>query len=359
MSSKTSVYERSILEQQKLFERAEVLFPLETLWNDLRPMLGKTAKTFVFMGQGSSLHVARWGADFFSTLGLSARVHSSMEVLQGLKHKAPGFKDIVPIMISQRGNEDFSKLVMDFFPRGILLKAVESPGKTGFLNLSVSSREVSRAYTFSVMASLLYVWFLGRCVSASSNKAWLNSFRAQRKALKDNIAPHFRKLQTSEIPRILKAIPFLTPWSTFHLISPPSLMPIAQEIGLKLQETAYIPALVHGVEDFLHGPLCSIEPGNHVLFLNDLSADPILQERFKQAQAFCHTLKTALISGPRIALGEEFHLKNTLANLLFGQSLALEYSLQRGTNPDTNRRDDALFEKAFHKIHSPISRARS
>jgi fructoselysine-6-P-deglycase FrlB-like protein len=118
---------------------------------------------------------------------------------------------------------------------------------------------------------------------------------------------------------------------------------IAHEVALKISETSYIPVRSYGIEQFLHGPRVTLDKESSVVAFTSTSQDRqgtlIKYANAVGAEVFeINDDQESFASMPK-----EF---NWLAQLVWGQQLALELSKQLGTNPDTVRKDQDVYANA-------------
>ncbi|MGH9983262.1 MAG: SIS domain-containing protein [Nitrososphaeraceae archaeon] len=121
--------------------------------------------------------------------------------------------------------------------------------------------------------------------------------------------------------------------------------PVAHEVALKISETSYLPVRSYGIEQFLHGPRVTLDKESSLIaftsksqnrqntlikYANIVGAELIELNDEKQQQSFT-------------PLSYEF---NWLAQLVWGQQLALELAKKLGTNPDTVRKDQTIYADA-------------
>ena len=107
---------------------------------------------------------------------------------------------------------------------------------------------------------------------------------------------------------------------------------VAHEVALKISETCYIPVRSFGLEQFLHGHRVTIDRQSTLVAFTSVT-EPRKDSLIKYAE----TVGTEVIEineNTFNVISKEF---TWLAQLLYGQQLALELSKRLGTNPDTVR----------------------
>ena len=150
----------------------------------------------------------------------------------------------------------------------------------------------------------------------------------------------------------------------------------ARELALKIEEAAWLPAVMRDLETFLHGHLPATGPDTGlVLVLTDPGGRAARVARARQALAASAVLGlraagvfaadvAAAIPGDltpagRIIVPEAPGLPGPLASLLGTagplQMLTLEIAAARGTNPDPIRRDDPRYLRAADVADAPAT----
>jgi fructoselysine-6-P-deglycase FrlB-like protein len=122
---------------------------------------------------------------------------------------------------------------------------------------------------------------------------------------------------------------------------------IAHEIALKISETSYMPVRSYGLEQFLHGPRVTLDKKSSIIAFTSKS-----QNREDSLIKYVNTIGAELIEinenqQPFASLPKEF---NWLAQLVWGQQLALELAKKLGTNPDTVRKDQIIYAEAGKRM---------
>ena len=116
---------------------------------------------------------------------------------------------------------------------------------------------------------------------------------------------------------------------------------VAHEVALKISETCYIPVRSFGLEQFLHGPRVTLDKQSSLVTftsLTELRKDGLIK--------YADTIGTEVIEineNRFDGVSKEF---TWLAQLFYGQQLALELSKRLGTNPDTVRADQSPYKQA-------------
>jgi glucosamine 6-phosphate synthetase-like amidotransferase/phosphosugar isomerase protein len=127
--------------------------------------------------------------------------------------------------------------------------------------------------------------------------------------------------------------------------------PIAHEIALKISETSYLPVRSYGLEQFLHGPRVTLNNESSLIAFTSKS-----QNRQNTLMKYANAVGAELIEvndemqqqQSLISSSYEF---NWLAQLVWGQQLALELAKKLGTNPDTVRKNENIYADASKDMH--------
>lgn len=123
---------------------------------------------------------------------------------------------------------------------------------------------------------------------------------------------------------------------------------VANEIALKISETSYLTVRSYGIEQFLHGPRVTLDKESSIIAFTSKSQDrqDILSKYANAVGAEWIEIndKEELLF---TSLSDEF---NWLAQLVWGQYLALELAKSYGTNPDKVRTDQQIYAEASKDI---------
>jgi glutamine---fructose-6-phosphate transaminase (isomerizing) len=115
---------------------------------------------------------------------------------------------------------------------------------------------------------------------------------------------------------------------------------VAHEVALKIAETSYLPIRSFGLEEFLHGPRVTLDKETSLIIFSSLR-EPRRESLINYARIIdCEVLD---INEDLFDLSMDF---GWLAQLLWGQQLALELSKELHTNPDTVRGDQYIYKEA-------------
>lgn len=116
---------------------------------------------------------------------------------------------------------------------------------------------------------------------------------------------------------------------------------VAHEVALKISETCYIPVRSFSLEQFLHGPRVTIDRQSSLVAFTSVT-EPRKDSLIKYAESI-GTEVIEINENTFNGIPKEF---TWLAQLLYGQQLALELSKRLGTDPDTVRSDQYPYKHA-------------
>ncbi len=310
-------------------------------------------KKLYLVGIGTSSHAAMGGEYFFRLLcgsKLNAQYIHSFEFV----HYPPKLEgETAVIIVSHRGWKTFSeratKMVKE---KGALSISVtgKNPQKEVILGehvLLTSYQELSSAHTVSYVTALAVLLQLAEAT-------------AQQLSVADKA-----KLGVEKLPELLKsALGFeqqakklaerLADRKRFVFVSYGPNLHTALEAKLKMQETAFLLAAGYQVEQFLHGPWVSLGSEAVVFFIAPEGAgkDRCLQA----AKAIKETGATTVLlteEGSPAEFADEVFFLPRMSELLTPpvyieplQFFAYYLALKLGNNPDKNRKDEPLYQKA-------------
>ena len=122
---------------------------------------------------------------------------------------------------------------------------------------------------------------------------------------------------------------------------------ISHEVALKISETCYLPVRSFGLEQFLHAPKVTIDKQTIILVFTS-----VIQPRRESLLIYAKVIGTEVIEINEDTSGFNRIPKEFvwLAQLLYGQYLALELSRQLRTNPDSVRADQTPYRKARNLV---------
>ncbi|MDQ2785005.1 MAG: SIS domain-containing protein, partial [Chloroflexota bacterium] len=220
------------------------------------------------------------------------------------------------------------------------------------LVLRTVARETSAAYTASHVGALTVLAQVATVLGERHDAAAVRGWRDALAALPEQIEEVLRR--EGEIESVARAI-FAAHCRIFCIGAGPNAI-TATEASLKARETAYMTIDGMSVEQFLHGPIVTVNPDDHIVAI---AAGPGTA-RIGQV---CNLLR--LIGAPIWIVGHAIEsvpdaprfllpgLPESLSPLLAVvpvQLLAYFFAVAKGTNPDTFRRDDPRYLAAFSSL---------
>ena len=139
----------------------------------------------------------------------------------------------------------------------------------------------------------------------------------------------------------MKMVEYLLPNFPGNLVIVGDLIREVVAHEVKISETCYIPVRSFGLEQFLHGPRVTLDKQSSLVAFTSMT-EPRKDSLIKYAEtigAEVVEINEKTFNG----VSKEF---TWLAQLLYGQQLALELSKRLGTNPDTIRPDQSPYKEA-------------
>lgn len=300
----SSRYERNLLGQAA--DVAAALKAPKPSW-----MTRPKARKIFLVGVGTNDNAAHMAAWLWSSAGLDARaVHGHDFVSRPYRL---GRGDL-GVFLSHGGGRSFTVRAEEMARRaGAETVVVTSDGGKwpgAPRRLETGRREDTRAYTHSYTTTM----------------AWLMRW-AQSPAL---LAP-FRR-----VGRSLKwgpAFPKVTPATDLVLLGDGLREWVAREAALKVLETSYLKVRAYGLEEFLHGPHVSVGRGSVVVGFSAPGAG-----RWKAARGWLSATGVPFV---------EVRSADWLAQVLWGQRLALACCRRLGQNPDLLRGGDPRYARGL------------
>jgi glucosamine--fructose-6-phosphate aminotransferase (isomerizing) len=322
--------------------------------------LGKPRRWFG-IGTGSSLHAASVFASQLQLLSdgrVDARAADAFE----FQLHPPALRDEDAVVgWSHRGKNPFVARALSLAETtgalSIAVTARGTPFRGKTLTLETGALDNSFLHTVSYTTALAAGASLALeiCRAAGAERSRLDRFS---RALLEIPALASRVIESSE--------PFARSLASDHRDAPRLVVlgygpdaSTAAEAALKIQESAYVPALGLSVERFLHGPIAVVEEGTLVWLL---AVGATGRDRAAQAAA-----ALGEVGAVRVALLPEDDREfsklverslsvpsvpepwSPLLSVLPLQWFALFLGLERGHDPDRNRRDDPRFARAAER----------
>ncbi|PWU80586.1 MAG: hypothetical protein DLM72_11380 [Candidatus Nitrosopolaris wilkensis] len=316
-----SLYEANILNQKREWKRILDL-PLPSALYTIDP----TKRRTVFVGIGSSYWAAR-----FSEFLWRQYVNPDCISIQSYDFVRSRYlispNDLF-VVFSHRGTKTFSIQSLGLAKKSgattILVTGLGSPNHpTADIRIETCAQENCGTFTISLTSALVrMIQWIGL-----SNKNIVERF----KQTIDNIAIPM-KMEENLLPKFL---------GNLVIVGDLIREVVAHEVALKISETCYIPVRSFGLEQFLHGPRVTLDKQSSLVAFTSIT-EPRKDSLIKYAETI--GAEVIEINEKKFnGISKEF---TWLAQLLYGQQLALELSKSLGTNPDTVRADQSPYNEA-------------
>jgi fructoselysine-6-P-deglycase FrlB-like protein len=318
----TSLYELNMLNQLEEWKRI-LDSPLPSAIYTINP----TKRRTIFVGIGSSYWAAR-----FSEFLWREFVNPDCISLQSYDFVSSKYlisSNDIFVVFSHRGTKTFSIQSLDIARKSrastVLVTGVGSPENltsitTPDIRIETCAQENCGAFTISLTSALVrMIQWLGL-----SNKDILERFHDTI----DNITLPM-EMEEYLLPKFPAKLVIVG-----HLIREV----VAHEVALKISETCYIPVRSFGLEQ---GPRVTLDRQSSLVAFTSVT-EPRKDSLIKYAE----TIGTEVIEINENKFNDISKEFTWLAQLLYGQQLALELSKRLGTNPDTVRSDQYPYKHA-------------
>ncbi|MGH9965370.1 MAG: SIS domain-containing protein [Nitrososphaeraceae archaeon] len=317
----TSLYEMNILNQPTDWRNLlNISLPVD--------LSTTRASRIVFVGIGSSYWVSKFAEFLWREYNKTNAIAELLSVQSFDFVKSKYFvshKDVV-VVFSHRGTKTFSigalEVAKKYGATTILITGIGSPlNNDADFRIETCAQENCGAFTVSLTSAIArIVQWIGL-----SNIEFLEKFKETIDTLEKNIP---FKLLLPEFPNNLVIVGDLIREIVAH------------EIALKISETVYLPVRSYGLEEFLHGPRVTLDRQTSLVIFSTLH-EPRREALINYTRIIgCEVLD---IKEEIFDLPKEF---GWLAQLIWGQQLALELSKELKTNPDIARNDQLLYKEA-------------
>lgn len=242
--------------------------------------------------------------------------------------------DIV-VVFSHRGTKTFSIRALEMANRRYNVRTALITGLLSPISINTDFRietcpqENCGAFTISLTSAIVRV------------VQWIDLFS-------NGLIDRFRIwLESIRLPFIIEKLP------KFHnkLIIVGDLIreAVAHEVALKISETSYMAVRCYGMEQILHGPKVTLDNDSSIIAYTSSSRDR--QDSLREyANAVAAEFNEINDAQKQLfpSSSKEF---NWLAQLIWGQQLALELAKKLDTNPDTVRGDQSIYVDANRNVH--------
>ena len=317
-----SLYEGNILNQPLEWKR---------LLNSPIPIELKNLQVnkIIFIGIGSSYWVARFAEFLWREYNAETAItSSSLQSFEFVRSKYTVSNSDIVVVFSHRGTKVFSMKALEIARESgavtVLITGIGSPLKTNDIvdfRIETCPQESCGAFTISLTSAITRIiqWI------GMYNSVFLEKFKSAANLLEKELP---FKVQ---LPKFFDKLVILG-----DLIREA----VAHEIALKISENSYLPVRSFGLEEFLHGPRVTLDGKSSLIILSS-KREPRRESLINYAKTIgCEVLD---IHEDLFDLPIEFRW---LAQLLWGQQLALEASRALKTNPDSARADQHLYNEA-------------
>jgi fructoselysine-6-P-deglycase FrlB-like protein len=316
-----SLYETNVLnqlEEWKRILRSNLPSALYTINSDKRRI--------VFVGIGSSFWAARiseflW-REYINPNCISLQSYDFVESPHYITDH-----DIF-VVFSHRGTKTFSLQALEIARKlgatTVLVTGIGSPDNSSAdIRIETCAQENCGAFTISLTSAI------ARIIQLVGS-------------LNNDIFERFHEtIDKIQLPFKIQKIPTYT--TKFVLVGDLIRETVAHEVALKIYETCYLPVRSLGLEQFLHGPRVTIDKQTSILAFTSVT-QPRRESLLNYAEAIGSEVIEINEDTPGLnGITNEFVW---LAQLLYGQYMALELSRRLGTNPDTIRADQTPYREA-------------
>ncbi len=311
----------------------------------------ESARRVFVTGIGTSYHAALMGAWFIRAAGKDARAVSSFDLANYPESWMLDPDDAV-IVMAHSGVKTFSKIALDrAIEAGAAVISIgsataEHPGSQAVLR--TVEREKSAAFTSSHLSAMTVLAQVAVQLGSEWNALGIQDWKAHLRRL-PGLVQGLLDRQDEVRPVATKAVD-----RRIYAAGAGPNEVTALEAVIKVREAAYgwIDALA--AEQFLHGPLIGVQPGDLGIMVNVPGA------AFERTSAIAQVLSRigldlwlvgqgveTIPDATVFALPEFPEILSPLLATVPMQMLAYEMAAAKGINPDTFRRDDELFKNAL------------
>jgi fructoselysine-6-P-deglycase FrlB-like protein len=320
----TFLYETNILNQPLEWRRIlDIPLPSKLSAVDL--------KRIHFIGIGSSFWAAKI-AEFLwrEYVQMDANALQSYDFVKSKYFVSPN--DIV-VIFSHRGTKTFSRRALEiakgrYGATTVLVTGIQSPISINTdIRIETCPQENCGAFTISLTSAIVRIL------------QWIDM-------ISGGLVERFRLcLESFRLPFKIQRLP------RFHdkliLIGDLIREAIAHEVALKISETSYLPVRSYGIEQVLHGPRVTLDRESSIIAFTSAS-----QDRQDSVIKYASAVGAELIeiNDEQQSFTSSFKEFSWLAQLVWGQQLALELAKKVGTNPDTVRKDQSVYANAGKDI---------
>lgn len=337
---------------------ADVRMLLGEGWKAVDEAAGRLAgaqRIFV-VGIGTSFHAAQVGAFLLRTAGADARAVDSYEFAT---YPYPLRSGDAVIIMAHTGRKHYSVTAAEMAGAagvpciGISARESLMADDGPILVLRTVARETSAAYTASHLGAMTVLAQVATALGERQGNAAVAGWREALAALPGQIEDVLRR--ENDVAPIAEEM-IATGCRTYCIGAGPNA-PTATEAALKARETAYVTIDGMSLEQFLHGPMVTINPDDRMVVI--ATEGPGMERTAQIANALrligtsFWTVGRAIPTvpdAPHFALPAIPEALSPLLAVVPVQLLAYFCAIAKGTNPDTFRRDDPHYLTAFSSL---------
>lgn len=310
----------------------------------------KGATRVILTGIGTSYHAALAGSWMMRAAGFDARAISSFDFATYPESFPITTSDAV-IVMAHTGVKSYSKHALDrAVSNGATVlsigsKSAEHPGSQ--LILRTVEREKSAAYTASHLAAMTVLAQIAACTGHSQT----SSFRDELGALPDQIAEILSR--AADVEPIAR-------YAVDHRVYAAGAGPnevTALELVIKAREAAYGDVDALAAEQFLHGPMVTVNAGDLAVIVDvpgaagsRVAAITSVLEGIGCRLWVVGQQMESVPGAVTFAIPVIQEVLSPLLTVVPMQMLAYQMAVTKGINPDTFRRDDEVYKAAFGRL---------
>lgn len=313
-------------------------------------LVGGAQRIFV-IGIGTSYHAAQVGAWLLAAAGYDARAVMSYDFALYPEDAEMRLNDAVIVMAHSGVKRYSTQSLRRAAAAGATVISIgsqtaEHPGSQLILRTVI--RETSAAFTASHTAAMTVLAQIATTLGERRGAAGVGGFRAALERLPDQIAGVLAR-EDEILPIAREAVA-----RRVYVAGAGPNAPTATEAVIKVREAAQGNIDALPLEQFLHGPMVSVNTGDLVALVNVPGRGT---ERTAEAAALFEALGVKLwLVGDGVAAAPSarvFSLPTTdelispLLAVVPMQLLAYHMAVLKGINPDRFRRDDPKYAAAF------------
>src|SRR2546429_3786728 len=319
-------------------------------------LLTSTRRLFL-VGIGTSYHAALVGEWLFRGVGVDARAVMSSDFAT-YPNLFPLEPDDAVVVLAHSGTKTFSTRSLERArAEGATVISVgsltaEHPGSQ--LVLRTVERERSSAFTSSHTAAMFVLAQVATTLAELKRRTVAADLRRALAVLPDQIEDVLRR-QDEVLGVASEAAGRL-----IYVAGAGPNAATALEAVIKAREAATARIDRMSLEQFLHGPLVTVNPEDFGVLVNVRGADPLTAARTAEVAGVLELIGTPLWligqpadSAPRATVFELPTLPELLSPILAVvpvQILAQQMAVERGANPDRFRKDDPRYDAALSSL---------